>query len=152
MNSHDQLSGFFWMAISIVVVCMSIQSGMGTFHEPGPGFLPFWSGVILGVLAMILVVTSSLRKREGTRIRSLWAGRQWRNFILVILSLFIYATLLPRIGYLITTFGLMVLWYGLIGRRRLWIQGAGALITALVTYLIFCVWLKIQLPKGIFGF
>jgi putative tricarboxylic transport membrane protein len=150
---HDQLSGLFWMAISILVVCggESIRGKVGAFHYPGPGFLPLWSGVGLGVFSIILVVQSSLKKR-GVKIRDLWIGKKWGNVIWIITSLFVYAILLPRIGYLITTFALMTLLYGLVGRTKLWIQGVTALITALLSYLVFNVWLQVRMPDGILGF
>jgi|SRR4030042_1897274 len=152
MNSRDQLSGFFWLIISILACVESIKSGIGTFRFPGPGFLPFWSGVVLGTFAIILVTTDILKKKVGPKNKNLWKGKKWSNVILVLVSLFAYALLVPGLGYLITTFGLMVFLFSLIGKPRLWIQGVSALITVLATYIIFYVWLNVQLPKGILGF
>jgi len=152
MNFRDQLSGFFWLAISILVCIESIKSGIGTFRSPGPGFLPFWSGVALGTFAIILIASDILREKVGQKNINLWGGKRWSNVILILVSLFAYALLLPRLGYLITTFGLMVFLFSLIGRPRLWVQGVSALITVLATYIIFYVWLNVQLPKGILGF
>jgi len=152
MNFRDQLSGFFWLVISIFVCVESIKSGVGTFRFPGPGFLPFWSGVALGTFAIILVATDLLKEKVGRKSKNLSEGKKWSNVILVLVSLFAYALLLPRLGYLITTFGLMVFLFSLIGKPRLWIQGVSALITVLATYIIFYVWLDVRLPKGILGF
>ena len=152
MNSRSRFSGFFWLCISIFVCIESVQSGIGTFRSPGPGFLPFWSGVALGTFALILVVSDILKKKEGQKNINLWGGKRWRNVILFLISLFAYALLLPKLGYLITTFWLMAFLYSMIGRSRLWVQGVSALITVLVTYIIFYVWLEVQLPKGVFGF
>ena len=152
MNSRDQLSGFFWLIISILACVESIKSGIGTFRFPGPGFLPFWSGVVLGTFAIILVTTDILKKKVGPKNKNLWKGKKWSNVILVLVSLFAYALLVPGLGYLITTFGLMVFLFSLIGKPRLWIQGVSALITVLATYIIFYVWLDVRLPKGILGF
>ena len=77
---------------------------------------------------------------------------EWHKVIIVLASLFIYAILLPSLGYLIATFGLLALLFGIMSRQRLWIPIASALITALLSYLIFYVWLGVQLPKGILGF
>jgi putative tricarboxylic transport membrane protein len=152
MNFRDQLSGFFWLVISIFVCVESIKSGVGTFRFPGPGFLPFWSGVGLGTLAIILVATDLLKEKVGRKSKNLSEGKKGSNVILVLVSLFAYALLLPSLGYLITTFGLMVFLFSLIGKPRLWIQGVSALITVLATYIIFYVWLDVRLPKGILGF
>lgn len=151
MNIRDLLSALFWLAISIFICVEAIQTSLGTFKYPGPGFLPFWSGVVLGTLAIVLTVKSILEKKRGKRIKDLWKGMEWNKVILVLLSLFIYAVFLTRLGYLITTFGFMVLLFGL-RKSKQWIRWLSALITALATYIIFYVWLEVQLPKGIFGF
>ena len=151
MSLRDQWSGLFWVAISIFVCWVSIPIGIGTFKSPGPGFLPFSAGVVLGTLSVALVITSILQGKEEGRILSLWRGVKWHKVILVLTSLFIYTLLLPILGYLITTSGLLILLFGIKRKQRLWIQVLSALITAWVSYLIFYVWLEVQLPKGIFG-
>ena len=130
----------------------SIWIDIGTFKSPGPGFLPFWSGVALGTLSIFLIIASISKKKEGGEIINIWKGIDWSNVILVLISLSIYAILLDRAGYLITTFGVMALLFGLKRGPRLWIHGVSALITTMVTYFIFYVWLDVKLPKGIFGF
>jgi hypothetical protein len=129
-----------------------MRGNIGTFHYPGPGFLPFWSAVGLGVLSILLVVKSSLTRGGVGEIGDDWKGKKWRNGIWLIISLFIYAILLPRLGYIITTFGLMTYHFGLVGKTKLWIQVLGGLIVALLTYIIFGVWLQLQLPAGVFSF
>jgi len=152
MNLRDHLSGFFWLAISIFVCVESIQVSLGTFHSPGPGFLPFWAGVVLGTFSIILIVTTFLNKRGKGKLKEMWKGVGWKKVILVLFSLFLYIILLPRIGYMIATFGLMIFMSGVIKRSKLWIEVVIPLITVLASYFIFNTWLGIQLPKGIFGF
>lgn len=152
MNLRDHLSGFFWLAISIFVCVESIQVSLGTFHSPGPGFLPFWAGVVLGTFSIILIVTTFLNKRGKGKLIEMWKGVGWKKVVLVLFSLFLYIILLPRIGYMIATFGLMIFMSGIIKRSKLWIEVVIPLITVLASYFIFNTWLGIQLPKGIFGF
>jgi hypothetical protein len=152
MNLRDQWSGLFWLVISVLVCVESIRMGIGSFQSPGPGFLPLWSGVAVGTLAILLWVISTLKKEEGGKIRNLWKEMKWSKVILVAASLLIYSTILPRFGFLITTFGLMTLLFSIVERSRLWIQATIALVTVMVTYITFYWWLGVQLPKGIFGF
>jgi hypothetical protein len=152
VDRHDLLSGIFWLGISIFVCFESIRSGIGTFHSPGPGFFPFWSAVIMGIFAGILLVTISLKKKLKRKIGDLWKGVEWKKVIWVLLSLFLYPFLLPILGYLVTTFGLMAFSIGIMGRSKIWIRGVSALIITLVSYIIFYIFLSIALPKGIFGF
>jgi apolipoprotein N-acyltransferase len=77
---------------------------------------------------------------------------EWHKVILVIISLLLYVILLPGLGYLIATFGLLVLLFSVMRRQRPWTQVGSALIIVLATYGIFYLWLDVQLPKGIFGF
>jgi hypothetical protein len=60
-----------------------IWNDIGTFHSPGPGFLPFWSGVALGAFSIILIVESILEKKAERKITNLWKGIEWSNVILV---------------------------------------------------------------------
>ena len=152
MNIRDQLSGLFWLTISIFVCAVSLWDNVGTFSHPGPGFLPFWSGLSLGTLSIILIVASYLKEKGEGEIKNLWKGVEWGKVISVFTSLFIYVILLPQLGYLITTFGLMTFLFGVIRRPRLWIHMMSGLITVLITYIVFYVWLNVQLPKGILSF
>jgi putative tricarboxylic transport membrane protein len=152
MNFRDRMSGLFWLIISISICVQSIRINIGTLHNPGPGFLPFWAGVVLGIFSIVLLVTSILKGKGEKSISNLWKGMEWNKVIIILASLFIYAILLHKLGYLITTSGLFVLLFGVMRRQRLWIPVVSAVITALLSYLIFYVWLGVQLPKGILGF
>ena len=152
MNFRDRMSGLFWLLISILICVQSIRINIGTLNNPGPGFLPFWAGVVLGIFSIVLLVTSILKRNGEKSISSLWKGMEWNKVILVLSSLFIYAILLHKLGYLITTFGLLVFLFVVMRRQNIWIWVVSALTAALLSYFIFYVWLGVQLPKGILGF
>lgn len=152
MKFSDQSCCVFWLAISVLVCVESSKVSVGTLHSPSAGFFPFWSGVALGVFSIATMMNSILKKKVDEKAADLWRGMDWHKVILVVIFLFIYAIFLPKLGYLIATFGLMTLLFGIMKRPRLWIQVVSALITVLATYFIFDVWLKVLLPKGIFGF
>lgn len=152
MSFRDLWSGIFWLAISTCVCLISIPISIGTLHSPGPGFLPFWSGVALGIFSIALIITSILKEKVEEKISNLWKGMDWHKVIWVLAALFIYAILLPSLGYLIATSGLLAFLLSLLSRQRLWIPVVSAIITAVVSYLLFYVWLDVQLPKGILGF
>jgi len=151
ITDRDQLSSLFWLAISIFVCVESMRAHVGSFTSPGPGFLPFWSGVALGGLALVLAVKSFLKKEEE-KVTEQWIGVKSGKVIFVVASLLIYSTLVTTLGYIITTFGLMLLLFSLLGRPRMWSWLGSAFLSALLTYLIFCFWLNVQLPRGKLGF
>ena len=152
MINSDQLSGFFWLAISIFVCIEASRVGIGDVHSQGPGFLPFLSGVMLGTFSIILVVTSTLRKPAKREVKNLWKGMSWGKVVLVLILLLIYALLLSILGYLIATFGLIIVLFGIVGKTEVWIKVVAGIITVLATYIVFYVWLEVRLPKGILGF
>jgi hypothetical protein len=149
---RDQVSGLFWLALSILVCVKSYQANLGTFHRPGPGFLPFWSGCVMGGLSLIVVITGLLRKNETGKIATLWREVEWGKVIIALASLFAYAFFLERAGFLVATFGLMIVLLGIVGRTRLWIRIASAFVVVSASYVFFNVWLRVRLPRGIFGF
>jgi putative tricarboxylic transport membrane protein len=152
MNRQVVISAIFWLGISIFVCMESLKSDVGSLHAPGPGFFPFWSAVVLGVFTILLVIVSALKGELKSKVSELWKGMQWQRVVWILCALFLYLLLLPRLGYLISTFGLMMFTMAAIRRGRLWKLGIGALIIVLASYLIFFVFLDVKLPKGIFGF
>jgi uncharacterized BrkB/YihY/UPF0761 family membrane protein len=67
-------------------------------------------------------------------------------------ALVLYTILLKTLGFLLTTF-LLVLYLFRVIEPLSWKKVfAGAFLTACGAYLVFDLWLQAQLPKGIFGF
>jgi hypothetical protein len=129
---------------------MAIRSGVGTFSSPGPGFLFFWASLILGSLSIVLIIKNILGKREAQRLRDLWKGLKWGKAVWVIVTIFLYAIILEELGFILATFFLMILLFA-IGKIKYWMTIAGALITVMISYIIFHFLLQIQFPRGILG-
>ena len=140
---------FFWVAVGLLACYGASRLGLGSVAEPGAGFIFFWSGLVLMILSLI-VLADSVRSSEDT-VREI-PKINWPKITLVLFSLLLYAFLLERLGFVLTTFVLMSFLLGCIQGagwfRSLGIAGAAAL----TTYAMFELWLKIRLPKGIFGF
>jgi putative tricarboxylic transport membrane protein len=152
MKPRDRWSSLFWLIVSILVCVEAVKIGVGSFRTPGPGFLPFWSGLLVGSLAIVLLAKSLRKGKGGAEIASLWQGMKWKKVVIVAVSLFVYGIILPRLGFLITTFGLMTLLFSVGERSRVWILAVSASVAVLATYITFSYWLGVPLPKGVFGF
>ena len=150
LDLRGQFTGLFWLALSIVICATALRLGIGALHTPGPGFFLFWSGILIAILAIILRILDYSKKKDRGRTMDLWKGLKWHKVICIMIALFVYILLLPRLGYLIMTFGLLVFLFSIIERSRLGAEVVFALIAVMGTYVLFHVWLDVQLPRGIF--
>lgn len=150
IKSWDKLSSSFWLFFSIVLCIESYRLGLGSYHNPGPGFLPFWTGFVFAVFSLLLLI---LTYRTGKELNgeSVFEKIKWSSVILVFSSMLIYALVLETLGFLISTLLFMAVLLAIIARKKWYIVGIIAVTTALATYAVFQLWLKSQLPKGIFG-
>lgn len=151
MKVGKQLGVLLWIAVSGVVCVDSINVGIGTFRFPGSGFFPFWLGVILCLLGLILAVVNRLQGDTG-KITDLWKGTQWGRVIWVMMLTLAYSVLLNKLGYLITTFLLLVILFCIGERKGVWVKIAIAVVVILVSYVTFYSWLKVPLPRGVLSF
>jgi len=145
--SRDLTSALFWLAFAIFFSIESLtQLKLGTLHQPGPGFFPFWAGVVLGLLSLILLL-NSLRNQERLSLSGL---KSWK-LLLVAGALLAYLLLLETLGFVTITFLFLFLLLRL--EYKGWMfSAASALAGAVAAYVLFQLWLKTQLPAGPFGF
>jgi len=142
-------SAIFWVAVGILVCYGAIRLGVGSVTEPASGFIFFWSGLILVVLSLMVLVDSVRSSEDSVQEMG---QMNWAKIALVLLSLLLYAYFLERLGFVLTTFVLLSFLLGWIERTN-WARSLGVASAAvLASFAIFELWLKIRLPKGIFGF
>jgi putative tricarboxylic transport membrane protein len=139
----------FWVAVGLLACYGATRLGLGSVTDPGAGFIFFWSGLVLVILSLI-VLADSLRSSEDT-VREM-GEMNWTKIALVLLSLLLYAFFLERLGFVLTSFVLMSFLLRCIEGTN-WFRSLGvAGAAALASYGVFELWLKIRLPKGLFGF
>lgn len=149
--SHDQCSSLTWFFIGAAICGVSLPYKLGTLSSPGTGFMPFLSGGAISFFAAIGFLHATLRRKKIEEGLGLFQGLEWRRALIVLASLWVYALLFFPLGFLLST----ALFIGFLLRavvpQRWPLVIGGALTTAVVSYLIFEVWLKAQLPKGFWG-
>lgn len=151
MDRRDITGCVVWLSISISVLIASLRLGIGPFNNPGPGFIPFWAALFLASFTCVLLVISLSRNREATPPSVLWKGRHWVKPLLAFSALILYCLVLPKLGYLLATFVLMLVLLSL-GKTKPWLVVPGSLVVVLLTYVLFDYLLKMPLPRGVFGF
>jgi putative tricarboxylic transport membrane protein len=144
MSKADRWIGILFALFSSYVCAQSLKLGLGTFHRPGPGFLPFYAGAVLGILSLALFCLGFFRNPdEGTSWKS------WGRILLVVLAIFGFTLILEKVGFLPSTF-LFICFLLRVVERRGWGFSVGvALLVAATSYVVFDVLLKAQLPAGL---
>jgi len=149
MEKYHIIPIIFWMGLSIFMMVLSIRLGLGRFHNPGPGLMPFLLGLLLILISFYLFLSSIVKKKDKDKKMEERQGQI--NFIkigLVSASLFVYAFVLNKLGYLIATFLLLTILFRSVGLKRwssLLIISAS---TVLVTYFVFTSF-GLRFPMGI---
>src|SRR5947207_13496546 len=143
--SKDLASSLFWLAIAIFFSLEGfINLKLGSLRSPGPGFFPFWGGVVLGLLSLVLLLSSLKGRLSLSVLKS-------SKLLLVTGALLAYLLLLETFGFVTITFLFLFLLFRM--EYRGWVFSAvTALIGAVSSYALFQLWLKTQLPAGPFGF
>ncbi len=144
---RDQFSSVIWLAIGIVIVYLSYRLGLGSSAHPGPGFLSFWSGVILCSLALLVFFRSQLSHlQEDIKISELWRALNWRKPISVLAALIVYGFVFTHAGFIISTSALLIFLFRSIDPIRWQTAILAAVLASVGSFIAFSLWLQVQLP------
>jgi hypothetical protein len=148
----DIFSGLFCLLFGIYFTIGSYNLGLGEWGRPGPGYFPFGAGLLFGIFS-IPVLVKALR-RPPLNETSLQPSERvhWQNMALILLGMLAYSLLLKRIGFVLCTFLLVILFIRVIAKERWSKSIMTALIVAVTFHLLFNILLNAQLPSGILKF
>jgi putative tricarboxylic transport membrane protein len=145
----DRISSLFWVALSSVIAIRSYHLGIGSVSDPGPGFIFFYTALFIGLMAIFLLL-GSLTERAGET--GAFDNVHWSKVLLPFAYILLYALLLEKIGFITSTFLLMLLLLKTIEAKRWAVAIFVGLAMSLGTYAMFELWLHVRLPKGMLGF
>ncbi|MHB9097389.1 MAG: tripartite tricarboxylate transporter TctB family protein [Syntrophales bacterium] len=153
MKKADLITGVVLLVLSGYVIREAWLMPPSATFGPGSGFLPFWLGVILAVLAVILLATTWRRRATGKDGVSPFPGTKALIAIgSVLVGLAVYIILIEVLGFLVDTFLYVAFLLGVVERERWLTTLLVAVSTTAGLYLIFQVFLGITLPSNMFGF
>jgi putative tricarboxylic transport membrane protein len=152
MGRADRISGSFWFIFSVFGAYQSYKLGLGTLHQPGPGFLFFWTGTLVAILSIAVILRSFGKPSPGEEKESSPGRWNLSKVVFVLSSLFLYAVLMEHLGFLIVTLLLFLFLLGMIEKKKWSYTLLVSLVVTAMSYLLFEVGLQSQLPKGILDF
>ena len=147
------MSSLVWLVFAIYICIESSRLSFGSFHNPGPGFLPLLVGLLLGIFSIVVILQATLSGKPQENIPPWYPQERWKKLIWVLVALFAYAICLEILGFLISTFLLLVFLFRSGMEPKRWVVAiGGSAIASFSSYAVFELWLRTQLPKGILGF
>jgi putative tricarboxylic transport membrane protein len=149
MSRSDRYASLFFLALAAFICQQSMGIGVGTLVRPGPGLLSFGAGAVMGLLALAFLIGTFLKgKTSSEPSGEAESGSHTATVVAVCLSLFVYTIAVNWLGFVLSTL-LFVIFLFRIVETESWGRSLlkGILVTA-GNYLIFVLWLGINLPKG----
>lgn len=144
MARQDTIVAAMALAFGAAALYESSKLPFGTVHSPGQGFFPWWTSVVLDLLALVLLA-QALTSRSSTAREG--PGRIAKVATLLVV-LGAYTFLLEPLGYPLCTFLLVLFMLRSTDPQR-WAVALGmAAITAVGSYVVFAIWLSVPLPRG----
>jgi hypothetical protein len=149
--NNDQASSGAFFFLGLAIALGAVRYKLGTFSAPDSGLMPFLVGSAISFLAAIGFILSTRERRRGAGWVPLLKRVRWKRVWLVLAAMTGYILLVKTLGFLICTALFIGFLLKAVVPQRWSTVFAVALITALVSYGIFEIWLKAQLPRGILG-
>lgn len=145
---RELIASLVLCVVGIAIMANSLQLRLGTLDEPGAGFFPFWSGTLIACLSFATGIMAWL----GPSVEGVpWQHRASMPYFLVVVLL-AYAFTLERLGFLLSTFLLLLILFRMMGAGRLVMAVAASAAASVVAYAVFRGALGLQLPPGVLGY
>ena len=142
----DRVAGMALVLIGLVTMWESRVFPLGSFHRPGPAYMPVF-------LAALLILFGAVVFAMDARVRRLvdvgWP--EWRHALAIFGACAFAACGLERLGYRLTIAAVMAFLL-LVVERKGWALGLTLTVAmAWGSFFVFDTLLRVPLPRGPFG-
>ena len=141
-NKQNFWSGVMFIVIGLAFAWKSTEYSMGTAARMGPGYFPFWLGVIMAILGAIVLLTSLRKKAEVTEITKF----DFKSVTIITASVVVFAYLLQPAGLIISMVVLVLISAAAAHDNNWKVTIANAIFLTVLCYLAFVVGLKLVFP------
>ncbi len=152
MQRVHQCSAAIIAALSVVVVMASRKLEYYSSLGPGPGFFPFWLGVVMAGLAIVWLVQVSRRGPDGSARSFLPANDALVRIGAILGALVAVTFLLDVIGFQIAMFLFLAFLLLVLGGQRIWVTGVTAVLGSVGIFYVFVHYLDLPLPPASIDF
>lgn len=152
MKKGDRVLSIICMGLGLWLIIESLQFDYLSEFGPGPGFEPFWLGILLALLSISLFIDTFLKRNDREYERSCLPGLKALGRVgLIMLITAGFALSLNTLGFLLTVFlfvSLILFTLEEVGILKSMFYG---IMFSASVFLIFSYGMEINFPKGFFG-
>ena len=151
MRTADRIGAAILLSLAVAYTATAAwRYTYWTATGPGSGFFPFWLGLVLAALSMLLLVSAVRRPDPGPR----WmpTGHGAARFVVVVLVTALFIALMPLLGMVLGTAVFLGVLLRMLEGHSWRATVAVAVGAAVANWAIFVLWLKIPFPVGVLGF
>jgi hypothetical protein len=151
--NREKITGIFLLGLGLAVFLKSLTYPLGTLRRPGGGLFPLIASVLLMGLSVLLTLQAFRGKKVDKSSPSPFFPEKEapRRVFLGFAGLIGYRYLLPVIGFAPSTGVFIFFLSRFLGKYSWAISIFFAVLTAVAGYYLFEVWLKIPMPRTLFG-
>lgn len=145
-NRRDFWSGIMFAGFGATFAVLAREYDLGTLRQMGPGWFPFALGLLLTLLGILIVFSAARSRPGGHDDDDAIEPVGWRALLLVLLSIAVFALLLPYLGVIVAIV-LMVVTSALAGHEKRPLEVViVAIALSFACYAIFIYGLGVPLP------
>ena len=148
LNNSELWGGLIGLALGIFVIRSGIKLKLGTINDPGSGYVLFYTGILMCLFALTIIVAAVTE--GGPSFGSRWEGARWTKPLTLIACLTAFSFALEPLGFLLSAIPLMLLLLRAIDPVCWRLAIPLAVLAPLGVWWVLKHALLIQLPSGIF--
>lgn len=151
MRKADRIFSLIIFIAGIAIMIEALTFDFFDHGSPGPGFLPFWIGLCLAILAGAQLIGSLRKAAAESEEVNPFTREGFKPFIVYLGGGALLVLVTPLLG-LILPLGLITgfsAWY--FGTKNKKIVILLTILTPLLTYVVFDAFLGVPIPKGFLG-
>jgi hypothetical protein len=152
MKRAEQILGAVLLLFAIYIGYEStlIETGASSTNSGiGAGFLPFWLSVGLGISSAVLLGRAVVLPADRFAPAFFIDRSGWMRVIWVFAGYLLAVLVMKPLGMIVSLAILMVTTMPAFGSRSWKVIALAAIITPVCVYVVFGLWLKVDLPMGI---
>ena len=152
MKKGDRVLSIICMGLSLWLIIESLQFDYLSEFGPGPGFEPFWLGILLAILSIALFIDTFRRRGEKKDAKASLPG--WNALGRVGLIMLItagFALSLNALGFFVAVFSFVSLILFTLEEVGILKSVFYGIMFSAAVFLIFSYGMEINFPKGFLG-